>query len=161
MWGHFLTIMNKAVELYVSKCKNRVKKYPLWMDKKAKKAHKKKSKKRNKYFLSQSSLDKSIYNRACNMATTACRNVKINYEKSLANDIKTNSKQFYAYIRSKSKVKDSISCIKNKDGTVLTEDSKICEELYDYFSSVCTKENSAPPLFKARYKGSEGDILKD
>src|SRR5579872_4471229 len=103
----------------------------------------------------------SIYNRACNMATAACRNVKINYEKSQANNMKTNSKQFYAYVRSKSKVKDSISCIKNKDCTVLTEDSKICEELNDYFSSVFTKENSEPPIFEARYKGSEDDILKD
>ena len=40
---------------------------------------------------------------------------------------------------------------KNKDGTVLTEDSKICEELNDYFSSVFTKENSEPPLFKQGY----------
>ena len=79
----------------------------------------------------------------------------------MADNIKTSSKKFYAYVRSKSKAKDSISSIKNKEGFTITDDSEICDELNDYFSSVFTRENSVPPIFKSKFLGSKEDFLRD
>ena len=124
LWENFVTIMQNAVNLFIPKCKSRVRKYPIWMDRRTQKARKKKSKMWNKFCLSKSKVDESLYNKARNKATAACCTAKVWYEKSLADNIKTSSKKFYAYVRSKSKAKDSISSIKNKEGFTITDDSK-------------------------------------
>ena len=128
------------------------------MDKNAEKACKKKSKMQKKFNLSQNKFDELKYKETRNKATTAYRTAKVNYEKSLACNIKTNSKTLYAYVRSKSKVKDSIACIKNKDGVLLTEEKSICEEINGYLS-VFTRENSEPPIFKSKFRGGQEDLL--
>ena len=71
------------------------------MDKKAKKARKKKCKSWKKFDMSQNKVDETMYNKARNKATAAYRNAKIKYENSLSDNIKSNSKKFYAYVRSK------------------------------------------------------------
>jgi len=106
-------------------------------------------------------LDECKYKKSRNKATASYRTAKCNYEKSLANNIKTNSKTLYAYVRSKSKVKDSITGIKTKEGITLTDDQAICEELNNYFSSVFTRENSEPLIFESKFKASKEDFLID
>ena len=69
------------------------------------------------------------------------RLAKRNYEKKLCNNIKNDSKSFYAYVRSKQRTKDKVGPLKNGLGEVIVDDEKAANLLNDYFSSVFTVED--------------------
>ena len=52
--------------------------------------------------------DYNNYKKALNLATAEMRKSKRSFEQKLANDIKNDSKSFYAYVRSKQKVRDKV-----------------------------------------------------
>ena len=51
---------------------------------------------------------------ALNLATTEIRKSKRTFKKKLAGNIKNYSKSFYAYVRSKQKVRDKVGPLENK-----------------------------------------------
>jgi len=64
----------------------------------------------------------------------------------LARDINTNLNSFCAYVRSKSKVKDSVGPLKDSNGQLVSEKEEMCNLLNEYFGSVFTSENSVNEL---------------
>ena len=52
--------------------------------------------------------DYNTYKKALNLATAEKRKSERSFEQKLANDIKNDSKSFYAYVRSKQKVRDKV-----------------------------------------------------
>ena len=59
---------------------------------------------------------------------------------------KDQSKSFYTYVRSKSKVKDSVGPLKDSNGKLVSEKEEMCNLLDEYFGSVFTSENSLNEL---------------
>ena len=61
--------------------------------------------------------DYANYKEALNLATTEIRKCKRTFEKKLGGNIKNDSKSFYAYVRSKQKVRDKVGPLENNRET--------------------------------------------
>ncbi len=69
------------------------------------------------------------------------KSAKEAFETKLADNIKRDSKSFYAYIRSKQRCKERVGPLKDSTGNVLTDDKLTADLLNEYFVSVFTKED--------------------
>ena len=77
-----------------------------------------------------------------------------------ANDICPAIKSFYAYVRSKQKVRDKVGPLVDNAGHIITQGFLMAEELNMHFSSVFTREDtSSIPVPETKFKGSEGERL--
>ena len=79
--------------------------------------------------------DYANYKEAHNLATTEIRKSKRTFEKKLAGNMKKYSKSFYAYARSKRKVRDKVGPLENNSGNIISDGF-----LNEYFSSVVLNE---------------------
>ena len=76
---------------------------------------------------------------------------KYYHEKDLAAKIKTNSKLFSGYVRSKLKTKSAIGQLEASDGSAINGNQERANLLHNYFASVFQKEESMPlPNFDDR-----------
>ncbi len=71
------------------------------------------------------------------------RKSKRNFELELAQNIKSNSKSFYAYVRSKQNVRDKVGPLEDNAGDIITGGFLMAEELNMHFSSVFTREDTS------------------
>ena len=93
--------------------------------------------------------NKEQYVQARSEANRKVKEAKRDYEKEVASKTKSNSKVFWKFIQTKTKVKDEIKCIQDEEGDVHTDDATKAELLNSYFSSVFTQEGDAPiPEFR-------------
>ena len=69
---------------------------------------------------------------------------KIKYEKKITSSLKYASKPFFSYLRSKRKVKESVTSLKREDDSVTVGGAQTAEELSSFFSSVFTDESFGP-----------------
>ena len=60
--------------------------------------------------------DYDVYKEAVNAATNEVRKSKRNFEHKLAQNIKSDSKSFYAYVRSKQNVRDKVGPLEDNAG---------------------------------------------
>ena len=65
-------------------------------------------------------------------------NLKEPLKKKLAGNIKNYSKSFYAYVRSKQKVRDKVGSLENNSENIISDGFQMAEVLNEYFSSVFT-----------------------
>ena len=104
--------------------------------------------------------DYVVYKEALNAATNEVRKSKRNFELKLAQNIKSDSKSFYAYVRSKQNVRDKVGPLEDNAGDKITEGILMAEELNMHFSSVFTREDtSSLPVPETKFKGSEEEKL--
>ena len=104
--------------------------------------------------------DYVVYKEALNAATNEVRKSKRNFELKLAQDIKSDSKSFYAYVRSKQNVRDKVGPLEDNAGDKITEGILMAEELNMHFSSVFTGEDtSSLPVPETKFNGSEEEKL--
>ena len=82
--------------------------------------------------------DYTNYKEALYLATTEIRKYKRTFEKKLAGNIKNYSKSFYAYVRSKQKVRDKVGPLENNSENIILDGFQVAEVLNEYFSSVFT-----------------------
>jgi len=73
------------------------------------------------------------------------RNAKRRYEKKLADSKSGNNRQFYAYVKRKTKSRQTIGPLKDKNKKVITDDEEMAGLLNNFFSSVFTREEGAVP----------------
>ena len=83
--------------------------------------------------------DDEAYNEALNAATNEVRKSKRNFEHKIAQHIKSESKSFYAYVRSKQNVRDKVGPLEDNFGNIATQGCLMAEELNMHFSSVFTR----------------------
>ena len=101
-----------------------------------------------------------VYKEALKTATNEVRNCKRNYEHKLAQNIKSDSMSFYAYVRSKQNVRDKVGPLVDNVGKVIKHGFLMAEELNLDFSSVFTTENtSSLPVPETKFNGPEGARL--
>ena len=104
--------------------------------------------------------DYDAYKEALNAATNEVRKSKRNFEHKLAQNIKSDSKSFYAYVRSKQNVRDKVGPLVDNAGNIITQGFLMAEELNMHFSSVFTREDTnSIPVPETKFKGSEGERL--
>ena len=81
-------------------------------------------------------------------------------KKQLAGNIKNYSKSFYAYIRSKHKVRDKVGPLENNRENIISEGFQMAEVLNEYFSSVFTTEDiSSLPVPLTKFEGNKSEHL--
>ena len=97
-----------------------------------------------------------VYKEALNAATNEVRKSKRNFELKLAQNIKSDSKSFYAYVRSKQNVRDKVGPLEDNAGDKITEGILMAEELNMHVSSVFT---SSLPVPETKFNGSEEEKL--
>ena len=107
--------------------------------------------------------DYDAYKEALNAATNEVRKSKRYFEHKLAQHIKSDSKSFYAYVRSKQNVRDRVGPLVDNDGNIITQGDLMAEELNIHFSSVFTREDTSSlprlPAPETKFEGSEGERL--
>ena len=104
--------------------------------------------------------DYYAYKEALNAATNEVRKSKRNCEHKLAQNIKSDSKSFYAYVRSNPNVRDRVGPLEDNDGNKITQGILMAEELNMHFSSVLTMaDTSSLPVPETKFEGSEGERL--
>ena len=80
--------------------------------------------------------------------------------KKLAGNIKNDSKSFYAYVRSKQKVRDKVGPLENNRGNIISDWCQMAEVLNEYFSSVFTTEDiSSLPVPFTKLEGNKSEHL--
>ena len=87
--------------------------------------------------------DYEAYKEAQNAATNEVRKSKRNFEHKLAQHIKSDSKSFYAYVRSKQNVRDKVGPLEDNAGNIITQGFLMADELNRHFSSVFTREDTS------------------
>ena len=102
--------------------------------------------------------DYVVYKEALNAATHEVRKSKRNFELKLAYNIKSDSKSFYAYVRSKQNVRNKVGPLEDNAEDIITEGILLAEELNMHFSSVFTREDTSS-LPETMFNGSEGERL--
>ena len=104
--------------------------------------------------------DYVVYKEALNAATKEVRKSMRNFELKLAQNIKSDSKSFYAYVRSKQHVRDKVGPLEDNAGDIITGGVLMAEELNMHFSSVFTREDTnSLPVPETKFNGSEGKNL--
>ena len=104
--------------------------------------------------------DYVVYKEALNAATNEVRKSKRNFELKVAQNKKSDSKSFYAYVRSKQNVRDKVGPLEDNAGDKITEGILMAEELNMHFSSVFTREDtSSLPVPETKFNGSEEERL--
>ena len=91
-------------------------------------------------------------------ALNEVRKSKRNFEHTLAQHIKSDSKILYAYARSKQNVRDKVGPLEDNAGNIITQGFLMAKELNIHFSSVFTREDtSSLPVPETKFNGSEGE----
>ena len=71
-----------------------------------------------------------VYKETLNAAANEVRKSKRNFEHKLAQNIKSDSKSCYAYVRSKQNVRDKVVPLEDNARNIITEGVLMAEELY-------------------------------
>lgn len=140
-WKCVKDVITKLESEFVPHRTRNTKSKPMWMTRKAIRAVRKKQKLWKKYRLSQSNVDKIRYTEQAHKCKYELKNAKRNFEEKLADNIKSDSKSFFKYIRANSKTKDSVGPLKDVAGKIVSSNEDMTEELNGFFSSVFTNEN--------------------
>jgi len=119
------------------KSSKRTTKKALWLDNKAVRAVQKKRHLYSKYKDNSHPAVESQNKKAKKELIRARRK----FEKKLAENIKSDAKSFYAYVRSMSSSKVKPTSLQQQDGTNTSTPKQTCDTFNNYFSSVFTSEN--------------------
>ena len=76
-----------------------------------------------------------------NKATKELRKAKRRFEKKLSQKIKDDPKTYYAYVRSKTKTKETVGPLTDGEEKVITDNMLTATIMNDHFASVFTDEN--------------------
>ena len=104
--------------------------------------------------------DYDAYKEVLNAATNEDRKSKQTFEHKLAHNTKSDSKSFYAYVRSKQNVRDKVGPLEDNVWNIITQGFLMAEELNLHFSSVFTREDtSSLPVPETKFNVPEGARL--
>ena len=131
-WENFLVTINSAIDKHVPKVKlsKKCKKKP-WLNRDSIVAIQKKKSAWKKYIHCKTDTNFQRYAEFRNKATRACRLARKMFETEIACNIKTDSKSFWNYVRSKSKTRTGIGDLESE--SLLTTDRQKAELLNSFF----------------------------
>ena len=92
---------------------------------------------------------------ARNHCTNVTRSAKRNFKKLIVQDIRTNTKGFWSYVREQTKSKTKMSDLKDESGQEVTDSKEKANLLNNFFASVFVNEPpSRLPIFDMPYNGT-------
>ena len=137
----FLTEMDKVMDGCISAKLSRRKKKSIYMSHDALRLKDRKEKLWRKYKSSKTYYDRERYLKAKNALRSLTRKLRLDFESEIANDIKSEPKKFWAYVKSKTKTRSKIPSLQKEDGSKALTASEKAEVLNNFFSSVFTDED--------------------
>ena len=160
-WRFLLAIMTNLVNNYVPLQKDIKRKGAAWMTAELRSEVKRKNAAWRKFKNDESPENLQAYKTIEKSMRMNIRKRKRNFEKELANNMKTNPKKFYSYVNKKVN-KSNIGPLKVGDN-ILTEDREIVDELNTFFVSVFTKENTEaiPTVESQTHKTLEAIVIDE
>ena len=158
MWTLFAQKYDDCFKKYVPKSrpKKGCKPKPLWMTSETLLHIKRKRHAWNKYLATRRTDDFEEYKRVRNGTNDYVKTSKRNYERSISQKVKNEPKQFWRYVKSKTKSVSGVSNLKNEDGVFAKSEAEKAELLNNFFSSVFTKEN-----LETLPEGTDKEVLSD
>ena len=93
-----------------------------------------------RFKVSHSQYDRSRYIRTKNKLRTLTRSLRVQFEAGIAGDIKTAPKKFWAYVKSRTKVRSKIPTLRKGDGNNAVDAKDKAETLNNVFVSNFTEE---------------------
>ena len=103
-----------------------------------------------------------IYKEKLRKSVQENNKAKIQFEKNFADNIKKDSKSFYAYERSKQRNKVKVGPLKDSSGNITSDPRATADLLNSYFSSVFTVENvSFIPNPSSNFDFTNSEILTE
>ena len=136
----FQHMMEECVQRFIPEKSRRRKKRP-WFTRKVERARRKKYHLWKKYQETKEYHIYTSYKRQMNKATKELRKAKRRFEKKLSQKIKDDPKTYYAYVRSKTKTKETVGPLTDGEGKVITDNMLAATIMNDHFASVFTDEN--------------------
>ena len=94
-----------------------------------------------RYKKSRTPYNNNRFVHARNDLRSLTRKLRREFERKIASEIKTSPKQFWSYVKSKTKCRQKIPPLKRTDGSFASSTVDKAETLNTFFSSVFTKEN--------------------
>jgi len=160
MWHYFNDIMKEAIIKFVP-CRSAVSKSkPLWMTAKVLRSVKKKHKLWKKWRDSADGNAELKYKKQANKASKVVRSAKRDFERKIAKNIKKDSKSFFKYARSKTRVKTTVGPLLDANDVLVGDDKEMGELLNTFFASVFTKEGQDNlPAAKKCFHGGDNERL--
>ena len=141
-WTSFKKKLSNATQLFVPVSTIKPQSSPRWLTRDLIKLIRRKKRAWRTFRIHGTAENRNRYEELNREVTKKIRNAKRGMEKKLANSTArgNNTRKFASYIKSKTKSVTTIGPIK-KDGTLLSDDLEMAEELNKFFSSVFTQEN--------------------
>ena len=102
-----------------------------------------------------------VYKSKLKESVKANKSAKIEFERKLARNVKTDNKSFYAYVRSKQRNKVSVGPLKDNEGKVVVDDKISADLLNNYFMSVFTLEDLSNLPGSKKIVGEDSLGLRD
>jgi hypothetical protein len=157
-WDTFAERIEELIEKYIPVSKVVVggTRHNPFVDNSCLRAIKEKKKRWTKYLYCKSDINYERYKIARNNVIYELRTAKYHYEQDLANKIKTDSKLFWKYVKSKTKTKSVLNKMEMPSGDYTSTNQEVADILNNYFSSVFEIEgNEELPDFPHRNFDSE------
>jgi len=113
----------------------------MWMTRNVLRRVKRKHNLWNKWKESNNEIAYLKYKRQANKASKAVRLAKKEFERQIAKNIKKDSKSFFAYARSKSRVKNAVGPLMNDKGSLVSTDREM-GDLLIHFLHLCSRKKT-------------------
>ena len=157
IWSDIQSDLLSVRNEFIPKSRKQKKKKCKWVTKTVIKFRRAKIKAWNKYIKSgRQDQFYDVYKQKLNKSVRANNRAKSEFEHKLANNIKKDSKSFYAYVRSKQRNKVKVGPIKDAAGSLIADDKVTADAFNEYFASVFTVEsNSNIPVAVQIFKGDK------
>ena len=138
-WCNFKNILTIGCDRFLPKKRRRNFNKPIWMNQNITRLIRIKQRRFKTYKNYRTAENLSSYKESEKKCKKSILRAKKAFEKKLSQ--KSNDRQFYSYVNSKTKNKTNVGPLK-VDGRIITEDSEMTETLNNFFSSVFTQEDA-------------------
>ena len=152
LWSRFADILLNLSRKHIPESKSKPKDFNTpWMDVNTLKSVRRKNTLLKKYKYCKNLESWGKYIEAGNESANLVKKAKFIYEKNIASKAKDDTKIFWRFVQSKTKVKVNLQCLLDNNGVIVTNDREKAELLNSFFYSVFNKEEEqSMPEFEDR-----------
>ena len=140
-WNDFIDFTNNQIERHIPKRVSKRRKRKPWVDLDVRAAIKAKNLAWKEYKKNKSIENWESFKQIRNSTNRIVQSNKCKFENKLAQEIKTNPKQFWNYVRSKSKKSNSYPDLIDEGSNIISDDKQKANYFNEYFASVYTDED--------------------
>ena len=140
-WDSFNSYILGLIEKYIPKRRYLSHISPPWLSRDIKNQIKAKHRAWDVFKRNKSNENWTKYKQCRNIVANSIPKAKTNFEEKIVSEIKSNPKNFWKYVKQRTKPISGIQSLEDNDGLMVTDDQIKAEILNNYFASVFTVEN--------------------